>query len=480
MYRLMRVCVAAAAMLALLVGAGFAAADGPVEPPEVVAELHPGESLVIEKEVTTPPIPPNVDVCLLEDETGSFWDDIWNLQSGTTASDIYDHIVAEAPEAHFAVAGFRDYPVWPHGGPGDHVYRLLSGMSSIKQDWLNGIAALTAGGGADGPEAQYDAIVAATGPGVFIDPTEGEQDNCGWRDDPDVTRVLVAATDAPFHLPGPGKPHVNTQASTLAALQAQEIVVIGLKAPGAGGELDALAAATGGSVQPLCPSGADIAEAIIAALEELTTDVWWEADCDPELWVDLSPPVHTDVPGDTTVWFEETIGVANDAVPGEYSCTVRFIANKYPDEGTEIGEQTIRITVLDGRMTGGGSVFTEDGTRVTHGFELHCPSVFEPNNLEVNWGKGDRFHMESLDAAICSDDPSLDESPPAAGFDTFWGMGTGRYNGESGAIIHFRFTDDGEPGKNDTAAIWIQDAGGNVVLTVSGILDRGNHQAHAK
>jgi hypothetical protein len=230
--------------IALLLGTGLAAANGPgIDPSEVEAELHPNEWIEIEKGVTTPPIPPMVEICLLEDETGSFWDDIGNLQGGTTASDIYDNVVAVSPGARFAVAGFRDYPVSPHGGGGDWVYRLLSGMSSVKDNWLNGIAALSAGGGADGPEAQYDAIVAALQGGFDYDP-------CGFDPDPLVTKVLVVTTDASFHLPGQGKPHVNTQATTIAALTAAGVKVVGLKAPGAGGELDALATATGGNVQP--------------------------------------------------------------------------------------------------------------------------------------------------------------------------------------------------------------------------------------
>ena len=127
-----------------------------------------------------------------------------------------------------------------------------------------------------------------------------------------------------------------------------------------------------------------------------------------------------------------------------------------------------------GRMTGGGSVF---GSRVTHGFELHCDASEVPNNLQVNWDKGNKFHLESLDSARCSDDPKIDEAPPVAGFDTYKGKGTGRYNGVSGATIEFTFTDAGEPGKNDFAQITITDASG-VVLTVSGNLKNGNHQAH--
>src|SRR6266436_4256275 len=62
---------------------------------------------------------------------------------------------------------------------------------------------------------------------------------------------------------------------------------------------------------------------------------------------------------------------------------------------------------LDGRMTGGGSVFETDGTRVTHGFELHCDVADVPNNLEINWGPGDRFHLETLVSASCFTDPNI-------------------------------------------------------------------------
>lgn len=307
-----------------------------VELPSVNEELAPGESITIIKEVTTSPIPPEVDIVLLEDETGSFEDDIGNLQGGTTASDIYETIVANTASACFGVTGFRDYPVFPYGSPGDWVYRELSVLSPLKAEWLDGVADLTAGGGADIPESQYDAIVAAaTSPTI------------GWRTDP-IQRVLIVATDAPFHLPGAGKPHANTEASTIAALNANNIIVIGLKAPGAGSELDALAAATGGSVQPLSPDGANIAQAILDGLEELTTDVWWEVKADDDLIVELTPAVHFGVPGDTTVIFEEKITATDDA-PQCHTiyATVTFFANHWPGEGAVIAKQEICIKVKD-------------------------------------------------------------------------------------------------------------------------------------
>jgi hypothetical protein len=130
-----------------------------------------------------------------------------------------------------------------------------------------------------------------------------------------------------------------------------------------------------------------------------------------------------------------------------------------------------------GRMTGGGSVFTSEGQRVTHGFELHCDEEVGPNNLEVNWG-GNHFHLEILTSATCSDDPSIEPPPPAAPFDTYVGEGTGRCNGVPGATITFTFTDAGEPGTEDTATIDITCSQGGGI-SVSNNLNKGNHQAHS-
>ncbi len=69
----------------------------------------------VEKTVSTPAIPTIVDICLLQDETGSFGDDLVNLN--LAAGDLYDTIVATSPAAQFAVAGFRDFPIAPFGAP---------------------------------------------------------------------------------------------------------------------------------------------------------------------------------------------------------------------------------------------------------------------------------------------------------------------------------------------------------------------------
>ena len=137
----------------------------------------------------------------------------------------------------------------------------------------------------------------------------------------------------------------------------------------------------------------------------------------------------------------------------------------------------------DGRMTGGGSVFTIDDVRVTRGFEIHC-DLREPNNLEVNWPGANNFHLTKLTSASCTDSPAVTQEPPVAPFDTFTGTGTGLLNNKPGARIEFVFVDAGEPGVLDTASMKIYDANNNLVLDVTGdpnvpgYLDNGNIQAH--
>lgn len=147
-------------------------------------------------------------------------------------------------------------------------------------------------------------------------------------------------------------------------------------------------------------------------------------------------------------------------------------------EGSTFVDCAVAPQNADGFMTGGGSVFTSAGVRVTHGFEIHCDVADLPNNLEINWAPANDFHLENLVTAFCFEDPNINQGHPAAPFNTYVGSGTGKLNGVSGASATWTFTDAGEPGKNDTATITIKDPGGNTVLTVSGKLDSGNQQAH--
>jgi hypothetical protein len=128
------------------------------------------------------------------------------------------------------------------------------------------------------------------------------------------------------------------------------------------------------------------------------------------------------------------------------------------------------------RMTGGGSFFTPDGTRVTHGLELHCAVPSHPNNLEINWGMGNNFHLDTLTNVSCFLDPSISAGQPSSDFNTMIGSGTGTLNGAP-ATITFEFTDAGEPGTSDRASVVI--ISGTTTFTVPlTVLDNGNQQAH--
>jgi hypothetical protein len=455
---------ALAAALALLGGQLLAVpvlGAGPdIQPATVEEIIFPGDSVDIEKTVTTPELPPVVDICLLEDETGSFADDIGNLNAA--ASDIYDTVVAASPDAQFAVAGFRDYPVSPFGSGGDWVYRRLSAMSQVKGNWTTGIGNLTAGGGSDTPEAQYDAIVAAAGPGPFDDPTLGAQGDCGWRDPSSgAQRVLVVATDAAFHVTD--GTHVNSGASTIAALAAQDIIVIGLKAPGAGTELDALAGATGGSVQALSSDGSDIADAILAGLAAVEVEVSMESDCGSPISTTFNPDSRTVVSGGDAV-FTETISVTADAPGGTYTCKDWALINGeiLKDDQGEVIYETKTIKVPEGFLTGGGQINNAKGKNAlqitTAGnagyladFSLvgHWNAVF--HNVSVNAYDGAHFNGKTLlalqFAKICGPGPN---PPPAnANFAHFTFEGT--LDGVPGWKLEVRLTDYGEPGKDSDA-----------------------------
>src|SRR4029077_6935296 len=125
------------------------------------------------------------------------------------------------------------------------------------------------------------------------------------------------------------------------------------------------------------------------------------------------------------------------------------------------------------------------GTRVTHGFELHCSLPAQSNNLEINVHKqnggdgkaGDsNFKLTNLASVGCYNDPSISPKQKNVGFDTMVGSGAGTYNGVS-STVDFVFTDAGEPGTGDFAKITIH-TGNTIVLAIAGTLTNGNQQAH--
>jgi hypothetical protein len=216
-------------------------------------------------------------------------------------------------------------------------------------------------------------------------------------------------------------------------------------------------------------SGGEFRPSSIKITTDMGTEVYFNDYLDSndgQEWDTLKLTV--DIPAQATQLTVQALSeyqISNDDNPASFVWTAAALSIPY------------EISPAKGRMTGGGSVFTDDNARVTLGFEIHC-DLSKPNNLQVNWPGGNKFHMLELTSAICTDDPAINQKPPVAPLDTFTGVGTGRFNGVEGATIYFMFVDKGEPGKSDTARIQIFDDGGQEVLYVEGSMKYGNLQAH--
>jgi murein DD-endopeptidase MepM/ murein hydrolase activator NlpD len=200
-----------------------------------------------------------VDVFMLVDLTGSFYDDLPKFK--TQAPDLIATLQSSHTDIRFGLGIFRDYPISPFGGSSDKAYEQLVNLTTDDAAVLSIIAGLSAYGGADGPESQLVALYqAATGagqdlssfgyPGASIPP--GQQAN--FRDG--ATKLFLLWTDATFHNPGdPGNipyPGPSFDDTVDAILALDPPMVIGISSGGGGfADLQAIAAVTGA----IAPSG---------------------------------------------------------------------------------------------------------------------------------------------------------------------------------------------------------------------------------
>lgn len=309
--------------------------DGPALTPESVEQVVlAGTEFDVEKTVHTAAIPPLVDICLVEDETGSFGDDIANLQA--LAPNLVAALDASGSDYATCVVGFRDFAQSIWGDSGDWVYRLLADVGAGGAPLLAGVGMLTAGGGFDGPEAQLEALHYLADPGHAPIDSNGDADTVDANDTPaglqptwrlGAKRVVLLATDAGCHVTGdaggwPGDAGTADPLATAGALAGAGITLIGLTPGGAGlGCVDVLAAnaAPGGSVQSTTSAGDDIVEAILAGLGNLPVDVSMATNCAGPVFAEFDPAAQMVTSGDDAI-FTETISVAADAAPGVYEC----------------------------------------------------------------------------------------------------------------------------------------------------------------
>ena len=332
-----------------------------VDPPFVGVTLAPGDFINVEKTVFVPKFPPKLDVCLVVDLSGSYFDDLDNIKAEMPI--VWDLVKADVSDVRWCLTSFVDFPFtnWGWDTNGDYAYSLDQDLTADKTTWTDAVDLMVTRFGGDEPESQYEALIEmAAGLGNDVPPAGPSLGdipaglNPAWR--ADATRIVILTTDASFHTaldsncidaasgaptdcpfgyPGP------TAADATAALVDAGIKVIGLKAPGAGLELDALAAATGGSVQGTDATSSDIAEAIIFALEELDYDITGTPEGCDWLNISLDPAVIEDVMGPDYVYFDELIAVPADVTDvEEICCDVVFRA-----DDTTIGIQEVCVAV---------------------------------------------------------------------------------------------------------------------------------------
>ncbi|HYF95779.1 MAG TPA: hypothetical protein VD969_26480 [Symbiobacteriaceae bacterium] len=443
------------------------------------------------------------DVYLLADTTGSMGGPIASVKTG--ASSIVNGLIAALPgvDLAFGAGDYKDFP-WDA-----YAFHHAQSVTTNTMDVQTAISGWSAGGGADGPEGQlyaYDRIADDAAPlGGTI----------GWRSG--AKKILVVFGDAPGHdavcQTISGLPYDITEASVTAKLAGAGVTFIGIStmtgypagmddnptlgagdynaacgAPGGtAGQATRIAAATGGS-HVTGVNSADIVDLIKDLVTNAVTTInslsLVPTGATAQFVSSITPATYGPLASNVEHVLEfhvSWLGTVRCADAEQvFTGTLDVLA-----DGSVAAQKQVTITVpkcppvpvRDGRMTGGGSVFTAGGERVTHGFTLYCDATEGPNRLEVNWGRN-RFHLESLTSALCYDDENLAPAPPNAPFDTYVGTGSGRLNNQVGATATWTFTDAGEPGSADMATIEIKDGANNVVLSVSGLLDRGNHQAH--
>lgn len=328
--------------------------SGSVDPAMVDVDLEPGESVVIEKEITTGPIAAAApEIYFLADTTGSMNSVISQVK--TNMNTILDSI-----EAKFGAGDYKDFPT--------DSYQFNNRQSITTDESLveAAINAMSASGGNDGSEGQFYALQHIA------------ENDVGFSGD--STKIVVWFGDAPGHdsicSAISGEADI-TEASLITELQNAGITVIAISTKtgyvngldddptsdasdysgtctiaGTSGQATRIAAATGG-IHLTNVDAVDITNAIIDAIGEVTgttTVVPDASECtDIGLLVTFDPETHTDVGGSETVTFMETITVPAEAEPGEYTCNVYFRSGEL---GGIIATETIWV---NGEPTGSGS-----------------------------------------------------------------------------------------------------------------------------
>jgi hypothetical protein len=272
-------------------------------PSEVSETIADGQSIEIEKTVTTPDIPPDADICFLADTTGSMGPALDSVE--TSIGGIMADVLLESPNAQFCAAQYKDAGSAP-------VFAIDQALTSVTEDVETAVGTWVAGGGGDAAEDQLHAL------------TEMAGASPGWRPAPAV-HILVWFGDCPGHDPASGG---ESLASTIAALTTPggggaPVIVLAVSIsnttdaascqPGFldnTGQATAITSATDGVLFNNVDEDA-VGDAISAALDavEIQVEVAMVSDCMSPITTTFEPESQLVTAGEQAV-FTETISVS--------------------------------------------------------------------------------------------------------------------------------------------------------------------------
>ncbi|WP_415886110.1 hypothetical protein ACMXYO_15880 [Neptuniibacter sp. QD37_6] len=161
--------------------------EGPIPLKNVDVSLVEGSQITFDVEVSVEELPAKYDVFMLHDLSGSFWNDLPNVQA--QFSGLYDSLTADADVA-FGVGSFVDKPMETFGSSFDYVYNTDLSVTSDKETIQTTLDNLHTSSGWDWPESQMEALVQ----------TALREDEIGFRDG--AQKFAVLFTDAPYHKEG--------------------------------------------------------------------------------------------------------------------------------------------------------------------------------------------------------------------------------------------------------------------------------------
>ncbi|HEX5496737.1 MAG TPA: Calx-beta domain-containing protein [Mycobacteriales bacterium] len=273
-----------------------------VDPTSVTLTLGPGQSGTVSKVVHTPVVPPNPDIVLLADTTGSMASAIGSVRA--SAASVVSAVQSAQPTAQFAVAEYKDVTF---DGPAAG-FRVDQGLTANPNAVQTGVNAWSASGGGDLPEDYINALFQLASGAV------------GFR--AGDTPIIAWFGDAPSHDPSNG----HTLADAIAALQAAGVRVVAVN-EGAGGldsagQATAITDATGGVLLNNVNAN-DVGQAILDGIMAIPVTVTPVVHCDAGLSVSFDAASRT-VPSGSDAHFAETVHAAPGVTAGTHQCTVDF------------------------------------------------------------------------------------------------------------------------------------------------------------